>query len=784
MALLIFVTGRLVVLARDRVILSTLSATAESTAQVWYEHYFNHMNMTDDFAAQIRSDQVKLPLLQHADGFGNVFRFNLFDAHGRLVYSSSPEQQNTRHTHGAHGPAMPRASAQDGPISAAPDRPSYATAAIPWSLLRRIARTGEVKTQVSEKWMSKSPSEHYSKSYVPILDNGQIIGIAEIFVDISADRKTIFNAFKFFSWTLTAILTLASLIPISAISYSWLRMASMNRDLARARDKAKAAENVKSRFLANMSHEIRTPLTGVMGMAELLDETELNDEQRRYTTTILNSSSALLNIINDILDFSKIEAGKMTVVSEPFDLHNCVQDVGDLLFPAGHSKGVEVCVDFQKNLPAWVIGDEWRLRQCLLNIAGNAVKFTKQGHVMIRVAERPAGFFEISVCDTGVGIPAEKLEAIFREFEQVENTDTRSNDGTGLGLAITRRLLHLMGGEITAQSEEGKGSCFRMKLPLEPADPVPQNAIQRRAALFDPTALEGRTAIIVDDLEINRRILSARLESFGMKTASYGDADAALAAMKACGRDEFDVVISDHQMPGRNGVDLLKAVRATKALQDIPFIILSSCDLDQLCRELEGARVDLYLNKPVRTDLLFRGVNRALKQGPGETGGRLSRRTAAPSTPGKAAPAVSGADIRVCVAEDNRTNRLVIEKLLSGAVRDIRFWSNGQEAVDGYLEARPDIIFMDISMPLKGGLAATSEIRALERQHGLPPCVIIALTAHAMVEDRDRAIAAGMDGFLTKPIRRTELTGFLNEVAERLGTVPTRDGPDSAPRRA
>lgn len=771
MAALAFITNRLVVSARDRVTESTLSDAAESTAAIWFQHYSHHMHSFDSFAAQSKLGTVSPENMEDAGAFGEIFRFNLYDAGGRLVFAS--DRDGTHDAHRTHETQMPQGAGPQG-LPAAESTPQTGPGGAAEETVLDVVRSGQVFTQVNDGWKRKNPSEHYSRSFFPIIEQDQIVGVAEIYVDITTDWATIYNSFKFFSRTLTMILTLASLVPISVITYSWFRMSTMNKDLARARDKARSAENVKSRFLANMSHEIRTPLTGVMGMAELLSETELDDEQRRFAATILSSSSALLNIINDILDFSKIEAGKITVVAEPFDLHNCIQDAADLLFPAGHSKGVEVCVDFQKDLPAWVIGDEYRLRQCLLNVAGNAVKFTNQGHVTIRVIEDPAGYFQINVCDTGVGIPSNKLEKIFHDFQQVENSDTRSRDGTGLGLAITRRLLNLMGGEISVESELGKGSCFRMKLPLKPARPEQQTQAQQRPLFFDTTALHGKTAIIVDDLEINRRILTARLASFGMKSSAYHSADAALAAMDAGGNTGFDVIISDHQMPGKTGVDLLKAVRGIEALRDIPFIILSSCDLEELRQELGENRIELFLNKPVRTDLLFKGLCRAMKLD--HTAFASIR---APEKPVAIDP---GTEIRICVAEDNKTNQLIIEKLLSTFVSDVQFWNNGQEAVDTYLDLRPDLIFMDISMPVKGGLSATAEIRDLEKHNGIPPCFIVALTAHAMVEDRERSRAAGMDGFLTKPIRKDDLIAFVTEVAQRLGKSEPEGVPKSGGR--
>jgi len=737
LAMVVFISGRLIESARIHVTESTLTTAASTEARSWYSHYVLHEKTFLDLLGQDGNLSVH-PLLRHdADVFGNVQLYRIYDRHGRLVLSSANTQAQDQNRQQSIN--FPGGSGQKG-------------------IERILSGTPEI-TEISDV-TDKTPVLRYSRTLLPVIQNGQIIGAAEVFVNVSDTRATIFSAFRRFSIMLVTILTLASLIPISALTYLGWRMAIMNRDLARARDAARHAEEIKSRFLANMSHEIRTPMNGIMGMAELLNETKLNDEQRSYASTILGSASALLTIINDILDFSKIEAGKVSIAEVPFDLHNCVQDAADLLFPAGYSKGVELCVDFQKQLPAWVVGDESRLRQCLLNVTGNAVKFTEEGHVTIHVSELAGERFEISVSDTGVGIPQDKLDAIFRDFEQVDEDDTRSRAGTGLGLAITRRLLRLMGGDITVESTLGKGSCFRMVLPLKTVSP-PQPAEARVSALFfDPEALRGKRAVVVDDLEVNRRILTARLAGFGMESVAYDSARAALAAFQSGRQPVPDIIISDHHMPGMNGADLLHALRKLPQTQDLPFIILSSGDLETLRQELTRTDVELCLNKPVRTDLLFRSLCRAIHHD-----GATPQTATAATTASAPEPRLP---LRLGVAEDNKTNLLIIRKMIGARVEEITSWTNGQEVVDGYLATRPDLILMDVSMPVKGGLVAAEEIRALERAEGLAPTIIVALTAHAMPEDRARCEAAGMDGFLTKPVSKKDLIDILEDTAERI----------------
>ncbi len=738
LAMVIFGAGRLVVNTRNAVAESTLTATAEAAADTWYGHYVVHMGGFPGLVVQNALETVDVASRHDADEFGSIILYRIYDRHGRLVLVSEP------HRSPVDAPKPPPPSDQDQ------------------GRIRAVIDSNMPETEINAGWRRGDASLYFARSLLPIVQNGETQGVAEVFIDISSDRATIHRAFHQFSLILVLILFLASLIPFSAILYAWYRVSVLNRDLRQAHDKARHAEEVKSRFLANMSHEIRTPLNGIIGMAELLNDTEMTTEQRGFTATILNSSSALLTIINDVLDFSKIEAGKVTIQQSPFDLHNCVQDAATLLFPAGNGKGVELCVDFQKPLPAWVVGDEARLRQCLLNVVGNAVKFTETGHVTVRVSDREDDRIEIAVSDTGIGIPEDKAEAIFRDFEQADSGDSRSREGTGLGLAITRRLLRLMGGDITVESMPGKGSVFHMILPL-PATAPPETARTSVPVLFlDPGALRGKRAVVVDDLEINRRILAARLASFGIRSTAFDSAAAVLSALRDGAQPMPDIVVSDHHMPGMDGADLLQALRALPGAADLPFVILTSGDLDVLRHALRRTDIEKCLSKPVRTDLLFKTLCSALQIGSGMP--------EAAARPRQSDPLPGVAPLRVCLAEDNKTNQLIVRKMIGDQVARFTVWNNGQEAVDNYLRERPELILMDISMPVKGGLTAATEIRALERKAGMPPCIIVALTAHALAEDRGRSEAAGMDGFLSKPIRKAELIEALAAAAERLAS--------------
>ncbi len=519
--------------------------------------------------------------------------------------------------------------------------------------------------------------------------------------------------------------------------------------LEAARLAAEAANRAKSAFLANMSHEIRTPMNGVVGMAELLCDTGLTEEQRLFAETIRSSGEALLVIINDILDYSKIEAERLTLHPEPFDLERTIHEVTMLLQPKAQGKGIDLMIDFDMFLPTRFVGDPGRLRQVLTNLMGNAVKFTETGHVLVRVvgieAEPGSCQLHVTVEDTGIGIAAEHLGHIFGEFNQVEEEANRKFEGTGLGLAITRRLIDRMGGEIWVDSEPGRGSCFGFRLSL----PVAEDAGE---ALIP---VDLRRALVVDDRFINRTILERQLGAYGIGVTSCRSGAEALATL-ATG-EAFDVLLTDHDMPEMDGLMLARRVRANGLT--LPIVLLSSNPA--VAREApEAGLLAAILSKPLLRSELYRRLQ-SLSAPP----------EPAPMPPPEPAP---GRLMRVLAAEDNRTNQLVFRKMVKDMKIDLTFANNGREAVDLFRSLQPDLIFMDISMPEMDGRDAARAIRAIETvQGGHVP--IVALTAHAMDGDEQGILAAGIDAYLTKPLRKTAIAEAIHAHCPTMASLGTAE---------
>jgi len=529
--------------------------------------------------------------------------------------------------------------------------------------------------------------------------------------------------------------------------------------LVEARQKAVLADRAKSEFLANMSHEIRTPMNGVLGMAELLAKTDLDVKQRTFTDIIVKSGNALLTIINDILDFSKIDAGQLVLASASFNLREAIEDVATLISSRAKEKDLELIVRMDPALPERYVGDVGRIRQIVTNLMGNAVKFTESGHVLVDVSGEPVEGetrLKVSVQDTGIGIPRDKLGLIFEKFSQVDGSSTRRYEGTGLGLAITSRLVELMDGTIGVESEEGQGSSFWFEVGL----PTASGSESLAVPAVDVT---GARVLIIDDNPVNRAILTEQMAAWKFDACAAESGAEGLSVLDAAQRlgVTVDCILLDYQMPGMSGAQVAQLIRATPAMADVPIVMLTSVDQSLAAMQARDLAIDAQLLKPVRSAQLLEVLVRIIQKRRGglptsdhmadavellQSGERTVR-------PIRFSPGQRSHRVDVLVAEDNEVNQLVFTQILSETNLTFEVVPNGRLAVEACRDMRPRMILMDISMPEMSGIEATQAIRLAESQAGNGGHVpIVGVTAHALQGDRERCLESGMDDYLPKPI--------------------------------
>ncbi len=591
----------------------------------------------------------------------------------------------------------------------------------------RVMRTGQVLEHVFQDTV-EGERKYFASRKGPVLDaNGNVIGIQTIFWDITKQRV------------------------------AEQALLSEREELREAKKTAEGANRAKSDFLANISHEIRTPMNAIIGITELLLDGDLSQAQREYLKMVQDSGESLMMLINDILDFSKIEAGKLELDITSFDLRETMGDTVKGLGFRAHTKGLELALQIDDSVPRMLLGDPGRIRQILVNLVGNAIKFTEQGEVLVSVTSlrrtESECRLEFTVSDTGIGIAEEHRDRIFRKFEQADTSTTRRFGGTGLGLAISSRLVHLMNGRIHVASIAGQGSQFTFELPM-PID----SARQTRDASNARLAVQNDRVLVVDDNQTNLRIVSAMLGNWGLRPMACQSAADALRTMDRADREQDPVtlMICDVNMPSMDGLTLASEIVKKSLLNPASIIMLTSGTRPEEAGQFQDLGIRRHLLKPVKQSEVYDALISSLNE------------TSSSSSSSQASAPVNGnADnpkpLRILLAEDNVVNQKLAVALLEKLGHHVTVANNGLEALARIDEQKFDLVLMDVQMPEMDGLEATRELRRREENTG-NRLKVVATTAHAMKRDRERCIESGMDDYLCKPIRFQDLSDKLKEL--------------------